>query len=60
MGIDPKDSVVDPNLKVHTISNLYISGPSVFPTGGYANPFLTISALSLRLADHLYSKVIKN
>ena len=60
MGTNPKDSVVDTNLKVHEISNLYISGPSVFPTGGYANPFLTIAAISLRLADHLYSKISKN
>ena len=53
MGNNPKISVVDPNCKVHDIDNLFISGPSVFTTGGYANPFFTIAALSLRLADHL-------
>jgi hypothetical protein len=45
--------VVDENCRVHGVSNLYVSGPSVFPTSGYANPALTIVALSVRLADHL-------
>ena len=45
--------VVDRNLKVHDLDNLYIGGSSVFPTGGYANPTLTITQISLRLADHL-------
>jgi choline dehydrogenase-like flavoprotein len=53
MHEDPKKGVVDANCKVHGISNLYIAGPSVFPTGGYANPSLTIVALTIRLADHL-------
>ena len=53
MSDDPQKGVVDRNCKVHGISNLYVAGPSVFPTGGYANPSLTIVALTLRLADHL-------
>lgn len=53
MHSDPKQGVVDPNCKVHGISNLYVAGSSVFPTAGYANPTLTIIALSLRLADHI-------
>jgi choline dehydrogenase-like flavoprotein len=53
MHRDPKKGVVDENCRVHGMSNLYIAGPSVFPTGGYANPSLTIVALTLRLADQV-------
>jgi choline dehydrogenase-like flavoprotein len=53
MNDDPKQGVVDSNCRVHGLSNLYVAGPSVFPTGGYANPSLTIVALTLRLSDHI-------
>jgi choline dehydrogenase-like flavoprotein len=53
MHNDPKQGVVDRNCRVHGISNLFIAGSSVFPTGGYANPTLTIVAMAIRLADHL-------
>jgi len=57
MGMDPMDSVVDANLMSHDHANLMIVGSSVFPTGGTANPTLTIAALSLRAADHLQMKL---
>lgn len=53
MHTDPKKGVVDENCRVHGTSNLYIAGPSVFPTGGYANPALTTVALAVRLADRV-------
>jgi choline dehydrogenase-like flavoprotein len=53
MGDAPEHAVVDKDCKVFGTENLFISGPSTFSTGGYANPFFTIAALSLRLADHL-------
>lgn len=49
----PQKGVVDSNSRVHGIDNLFITGSSVFPTGGYANPTLTIGALAIRLADHI-------
>lgn len=59
MHEDPKQGVVDANCQVHGFSNLFIAGCSVFPTGGYANPTLTIVALSLRLGDHIKQKLNK-
>ena len=53
MSTDPDDGVVDPDCRVHGVSNLYISGSSVFPTSGIANPTLTLIALAMRLSDHL-------
>lgn len=59
MGSDPRTSVVDANLRVHGVPNLYCAGASVFPTSGCANPTYTIVALSARLARHLASGVGK-
>jgi choline dehydrogenase-like flavoprotein len=56
MSANPRSGVVDPDCKVHSIGNLYVSGGSVFPTSGHANPTLTILALALRLADDLISQ----
>jgi choline dehydrogenase-like flavoprotein len=53
MSEDPQQGVVDSNCRVFGIDRLYIAGSSVFPTSGFANPTLTIVALSIRLADHL-------
>jgi choline dehydrogenase-like flavoprotein len=53
MSLDARGGVVDGNLRVHGVENLYVAGSSVFPSGGYAGPTLTIVALSLRLADYL-------
>jgi choline dehydrogenase-like flavoprotein len=54
MGRDPETSVVDADLRLHGIDNVYMAGGSVFPTAlGPTNPTLTIAALSLRLANHL-------
>lgn len=56
MAATEKEGVVDRNCKVFGLKNLFVAGSSVFTTGGYANPTLTIVALALRLADHLKSE----
>ena len=53
MSARADDGIVDANARLHSVDNLYIAGSAIFPTGGYANPTLTIVALALRLADHL-------
>ena len=53
MANSPDKGVVDENSKVHGINNFYLAGSSVFPTGGHANPTLTIVALSSRLGEHI-------
>ena len=55
MSADPGAGVVDADCRVHGYANLYVAGSSVFPTGGWANPTMTIIALALRLAEHLDS-----
>jgi choline dehydrogenase-like flavoprotein len=57
MHKDRAKGVVDQNGRVHGMSNLFIAGPSVFPTGGYANPVLTIVALSVKLADYIKTNI---
>lgn len=53
MGKTPDLGVTDENLKVHEIDNLYLCSNGVFPTGSAVNPTLTLTALSIRLAEHL-------
>ena len=53
MHDDPRQGVVDRNCRAHDVSNLFIAGSSVFPTGSAAGPTLTIVALAIRLAEHV-------
>jgi choline dehydrogenase-like flavoprotein len=53
MHDDPSQGVCDRHGKVHGLANLHVAGSSLFPTGGWANPTLTILALSFKLADRL-------
>lgn len=53
MARNPEDGVVDVNCRVFETENLYISGSSVFATGGGGNPTMPIIQLTLRLGEHL-------
>lgn len=48
-GEDPRTSALDPSCRVHDIDNLYVADASFMPTGGGANPTLTIQANGLRV-----------
>ena len=57
MSARPDAGVADVDCRVHGTDNLYVTGASVFPVAGYANPVLTIVALVLRLSDHLRARL---
>ena len=57
MATSPSEGVVDTDLRVHGLANLYVAGGSVFPVAGTAPPTFTIVALAARLADHLRTVV---
>jgi choline dehydrogenase-like flavoprotein len=57
MSASPHNGVVDPQCRVHGVANLYIASSSVFPTGGFAAPTLTIVALSIRIADAISAQI---
>jgi hypothetical protein len=56
MAANPEEGVVNKNLKVFGVDNLYICDGSVFPTSGNVNSGFTISALACKLANHLKTK----
>jgi choline dehydrogenase-like flavoprotein len=53
MSARPQDGVVDTNLKVHGLDNLYVAGSAIFPTGGHRVPTMIIVSFAIRLAEHL-------
>lgn len=57
MHADAANGVVDADSRVHSTSNVYVAGSSVFPTAGSDMPTLTIVALALRLAEHLAQRM---
>jgi len=57
MSNSPRHGVVNENCRLHDSPNLYVAGSGVFPTGGWANPTVTIMALALRLGAHLRQRL---
>lgn len=53
MHDDERKGVVNRDSRVHGLANLYVAGSSVFPTAGANFPTITLTALALRLADHI-------
>lgn len=53
MSHRPQDGVTTPDLLVHGTRNLYVCSNAVMPTSAAVNPTLTLTALALRLGDHL-------
>ena len=57
MGVNKSDSVVNIDLNVHNINNLYVSGSSNFVTSGYRNPTFTIVNFAIRLAEKINERL---
>ena len=57
LGMDPRTSVVDLNLRYHGIENLYICDGSVLSKIGNGNLSLTLACLASRLARALSKKL---
>ena len=53
MSALPRDGVVDRDLAVHGVGDLYVASSSTFVTSGQANSTFMIVVFALRLADHL-------
>lgn len=53
MGHDPKTSVTNSYGRTHDIPNLFVAGPSLFPTSAAVNPNFTIHAVTLRTAQYI-------
>jgi choline dehydrogenase-like flavoprotein len=60
MGVDRHLAVIDANLGVFSIPNLWTASTATFPSGGGANPTLMLIMLSMRLADHLAKTSVIN
>ncbi len=58
MGRDARDSVVNASGQTHDVPNLFIADSSVLVTQGCGDsPSLTITALALKIADHIVAKL---
>lgn len=56
LGYKKDGSVLDANLALHAVPNLYALSTAAFPNGGVSNPTATLLLFASRLADHLTEK----
>ena len=59
MSNDETQGVIDRDLKVHGVDNVYVCSNAAFSSSGSVNPTLTLAALALRLGDHLNKSTTK-
>lgn len=52
-GLDPRNSVLDTDCRMHGIENLFVVDSSFMPTSNGVNPSLTIGANALRVAERI-------
>ena len=53
MGQDPSKSVLDAHAQSHDVANLYVGGPSGFPTSSCINSTFTAHAVAMKSAQHI-------
>jgi choline dehydrogenase-like flavoprotein len=53
MGSDPGSSVLNGNAQSHDIDNLFVAGPSTFPTSSCVNSTFTAKAVALKTSDFM-------
>jgi choline dehydrogenase-like flavoprotein len=58
MHDSPREGVVDRNCQIHGMTNFYVAGSSVFPTVSSDFPTITLTALALRLAQHIAGRLL--
>jgi len=56
-GDDAATSAVNRECRAHELDNLYVVDTSIFPSIGAVNPALTAMANSLRVGDHLLTRM---
>src|SRR5262249_51796392 len=49
--------IVDADLRLFGLTNVFVCSTSVFPSSGCANPTHTLLALAIRLSEHLNSRI---
>jgi choline dehydrogenase-like flavoprotein len=57
MGASKNESVLNNQQRCWDHPNLYVVGSGSFPTMGTSNPTLTLSALTIRTAEHLMGEL---